>query len=822
MRIQTRVSRTLAVVLMASVTGLGVSSLAAQAIPKPDYFTYMPPGSGISLPIRQTRASAALHLFGDETSPGYRDVNPRDGIDDERNVWFLKLSERFAPWIVRHSVGFPMDLRRWLEGGQPFPMFMDVFDVSRHEPRLVRTDAIDWNDLRDRPCPAGGEASNPQVADCQLLRLLRRFAPGERPPPSPPAAEEHLSYSMYFDFPGEDPASWAREYEGTTQGAPSRKLIGYAKSFVKPFIVSLPKGPDGIERFEFVLQYWFFYPYNDAGNVHEGDMEHLNVVVTTKELWDRKPTADQIRPLIDGTVPLDQVIISRTEHYFHHWAFVTDYLKPNLYAPRADWEREAKSIKQERYGEQYRWLAARSLAYLDDKETELTLHPKVFVGGDGKGLNAILAPPSRLGRSSHGSFPFPALYKDIGPQGTGEVINTPWDIFRQPPAADAPETEKVIRYDNPARLEILPDWERVLPLMWTDPEVRRRYAWMVLPIRFGYPATKSPFAGIVKYAETGNLSIQAPSFSGGWNRVGDGEGYEYYEPHRLSATYPGSIQDNFIQSWGFLNLTLPTLVSLPPFDVAWRLIRAPFNSSNPIGSSAFYNSETVPYRFIGATIGLSRFTPPTAFMGLFGFPELYEPLLQALSGLGVGNIQSVPPTSESSTDPVYGVSLFLGRKFVSENTLRHSRNLLSQDFVLEGIPGSHQLSGELNMWEYAGSLRYNLATGGFQPFIKGGYGLSWYRIEKAKLDTTILGDGNSRWVRKPGFIENLFPNTLHLGAGFEFLPISGVGTFDWGLRLEGMLFSHNLGTKGSDNELVLTSDRRVTRWHVNVGTTISF
>ncbi|HSR14294.1 MAG TPA: hypothetical protein VLL51_00980, partial [Gemmatimonadales bacterium] len=228
----------------ALVTGLA-GSLAGQAIPKPDYFTYMPPGSGSALPTQQTRASAALHLFGDQNAPGYRDVDPRDGIDDRRNAWFMQLSERFAPWIVRHAAGFPMDFRRWLEGGQPFPMFLDVFDVSRHEPRLVRTDAIDWNDLRDQSCPAGAEETNPAIADCQLVRLLRRFAPGERPPPSAPGAEEHEAYSMYFDFPGESPATWAAEYEGTAQGEPSRKLTGYAKSFVKPFVVGLPVGPDG-------------------------------------------------------------------------------------------------------------------------------------------------------------------------------------------------------------------------------------------------------------------------------------------------------------------------------------------------------------------------------------------------------------------------------------------------------------------------------------------------------------------------------------------------------------------------------------------------
>lgn len=45
------------------------------------------------------------------------------------------------------------------------------------------------------------------------------------------------------------------------------------------------------------------------------------------------------------------------------------------------------------------------------------------------------------------------------------------------------------------------------------------------------------------------------------------------------------------------------------------------------------------------------------------------------------------------------------------------------------VPETQQtLAANLQMWEYTGSLRYNLATEGFQPFIKAGYGLSWYRL----------------------------------------------------------------------------------------------
>ena len=36
---------------------------------------------------------------------------------------------------------------------------------------------------------------------------------------------------------------------------------------------------------EIVVQYWFFYPFNDSGNRHEGDWEHINVVLNS--IWKR-------------------------------------------------------------------------------------------------------------------------------------------------------------------------------------------------------------------------------------------------------------------------------------------------------------------------------------------------------------------------------------------------------------------------------------------------------------------------------------------------------------------------------------------------------
>src|SRR5690242_7125288 len=84
---------------------------AAQAIPKPDYVTYLPRET--VLPVQAMAGNRAFHLFGDRAAAGYRDQEPRDGIDDSRERWLHVLAARFAPWMVRNAVDVAMDLRRF-------------------------------------------------------------------------------------------------------------------------------------------------------------------------------------------------------------------------------------------------------------------------------------------------------------------------------------------------------------------------------------------------------------------------------------------------------------------------------------------------------------------------------------------------------------------------------------------------------------------------------------------------------------------------------------------------------------------------------------
>src|SRR5204863_7068580 len=215
-------------------------------------------------------------------------------------------------------------------------------------PRLVGTETIEFGRLADRPCSgltANASETVDTTTDCRLQQLVARFAPEPPLVATVPRPDLDLHYVMYFDFPGEDPASWNREFEGSVHGSIARKYIGYAKAFVHPFIHDVPAPSFEAARHELVFQYWFFYPYNDAANTHEGDWEHINVVVTPRRQGPEPLTTAMMEGLLRELVPTQDFVIRRVEYYFHHWVFTVDYLTPNVYAPRADWEKEIKGLR---------------------------------------------------------------------------------------------------------------------------------------------------------------------------------------------------------------------------------------------------------------------------------------------------------------------------------------------------------------------------------------------------------------------------------------------------------------------------------------------
>lgn len=794
--------------------GLTVASATAREIPRDEYLDYVP----LQYPklVRQTDANVRLHLFGDREDPGWRDEDPRDGIDDRRNQVFQALALRFAPYMVLNTTSVPMDFRRFMDDRSSFRLFVDTWKLGGPDSELVSSMSLDWTNL------GKGPAGQPTEDDRKLLELLELFHP-ETPQDayyhqSAVRPEDELFRVLFFDFPGDGPEGWRKEYVDEVSSALPQRYVSYIKTFVHPFIHEVTDHLGRTLGYELILQYWFYYPLNDGGNNHEGDWEHINVAVAPLTRVDRLLDEASLLEILRGEHapdrPGDPLVIRRIDYYLHNKVWPIDFSSPNPYLPREEWEKQVESRPEERIGQRRIWKEIRHRVWFDDEETVLNTHPVCLIGADNKGFDALLTTPGSKNRDSHGTYPFVGMYRDIGPGGATEQLTNDFDHrrwHRETISDDRGEPVRLrrgvmVRMDRPDRIQILPDWERVAPLVRDEPAMRARWAWMLLPIRWGYPAVASPFAGVLSHTDTGNLAPVGPSYSMGWNVTKAARTFALYEPHRFSSHFPLGVQDNYHNSWGFFNLTLPTLLVLPPFDFVDRILFAPFRLVfKP--SPTFFPTETVPFRFVGleGATSVHRISEEWAAL-LFNADqagEIASRLLELDPEFAEGQ-QLSQITHDDAMGYQATLSFFMGKRFVSENTVRHSRSDLGFSVSLPTQREPFRAVGELNFWEYSGSLRYNIREGALSPFLKVGYGLSWYRIED--VITTVAGGGeqpleaaNSPWVRKPNVLkwENMWPNTLHLGAGLEWLIYKSNSPLprgiDLSMRLEVDYHHHALG-----------------------------
>ncbi len=801
--------------LIALAAVLTDTALQAQNIPRDEYIRYFP----LVHPrlVGGTAATSRLHLFGDTTAPGYVDRAPRDGIDDRRHARLMELAVMFAPNMVMHTTAFPMDFKRFGDDRSSFPLFVDTWDVAGGRNERVGEETIDVLAVASDPCltfVASGSSD-----DCRLRRLLEAFHPfnttdrrgGRRVVDEGP----DLFKILFFDFPGEDPASWRAIYEDSYSGGAPRRLRAFAKSYVHPFLHER-QGTGGTVGYELVLQFWFFYPFNDGGNDHEGDWEHMNVAVTPRAAVERLLTAEEVRAILDGRgTASDELVMKWIEFYFHHRVMTLRFDRPNVYLRGDAWEAALKRWPEERRGE--RWMATqtRRLAYLDDEETRVNTHPIGYVGADNKGWDQLIAQPGGWNRDSHGTYPFPGQYKGVGPAGATEQIKRSFDHRKFADAERTAWPTYVMPYDAAERLEILPDWERLVDPVHHEVNTRQDWSWLILPIRWGYPASESPFAGVVAHAETGNLAPPGPAHNGSWSRVAEVSGYGQYDPHRFLALFPLGVEDQLSNQLGVLNFIILPLLTLPPMDLLTRAIIGPAKAAVTGVDPQFYPTENIPFRQVGVGAGVAVHLMSKEFTELhlnrLQVAELDQRFLDAgfdttFAIIGIDELQFV----EDAVSGIFGVSLFLGRRIVSENSLRHSRSKVAFAAIAprQGTIDAFLVESELNFWEYAGSLRYNLATGGFQPYLKLGYGLSWYRLENSRTATGSSTDppepmdaSDSPWIRKPSLkgFDNIFPpNTMHGGLGFEWIPLRSVrpppGGLDLSVRVDYTMFVHRRGS----------------------------
>jgi len=330
-------------------------------------------------PLVGARA-AADSLFGpaEESERG-------DGIAESRRADLEALVRRFAPSLVLPS-GDAIRIRgRTAQLLPVHPMlFADTLRLDR-----VRAAPYQLKDFQDLPFRAMSLDSLSGLIDLGLRSQ----------------SDPELLEVWYFNFPGTKPREWwdayARFRTGPDSAAWCRPTV-----FAHPYLDELSR---------VVIQYWYFYPMNDYIANHEGDWEHINVVLSS-----------------------DRSDIEEVHYFFHS---------------------RSANLPQ------------------GNRRPEITdgTHPVVYVGGR---AYVILDYPIRLlgherNSGSHGNYPYPGEWEAVAGLGhTESVSGSGADSTRVVPHGrfQVVLTPEPSRIDYRRHPQVLREWGwLLLPVRWGFP-----------------------------------------------------------------------------------------------------------------------------------------------------------------------------------------------------------------------------------------------------------------------------------------------------------------------------------------------------------------
>ena len=368
-------SRALAGILLAAT--LASAGCASSRSPRSAYLQIIRPDQ--RPPLVGTRAETDS-LFGDAQESGRG-----DGIAETHRDSLEALVRRFTPTLV-----LPKDDAVRAQGRR--------FQLLPCDPWLL-SDTLRIDEIDAAPYQLRKFESIPlrALAPDSLARLVDSALRYQSDP-------DHLEI-WYFDFPGESPREWWREYARLRVGPDSAR-------WAEPVVWAHPY-LDGSGYV--VVQYWYCYPFNDYMSDHEGDWEHVNVVLSA-----------------------DRSSIREIHYYFHG---------RSVRLPQGD--------------------------YLP--EIQDGTHPVVYVGGR---AYLITDYPTRLlsgdhNSGSHGNYPYPgeweaaaALGHTESVAGRGQDVDrvVSYDKFR---TVLTPEANRVDYREHP---EVLRDWAPLLmPARWGFP-----------------------------------------------------------------------------------------------------------------------------------------------------------------------------------------------------------------------------------------------------------------------------------------------------------------------------------------------------------------
>ncbi len=90
--------------------------------------------------------------------------------------------------------------------------------------------------------------------------------------------------TVHFEYPGDDKTSWNSTYIGSgSKSGDNFDNTAYVNVF------------DKYDDDQFVIQYYYFYPFNDYQNNHEGDWQHITVIVSSIDATTAKLTGINYR-----------------------------------------------------------------------------------------------------------------------------------------------------------------------------------------------------------------------------------------------------------------------------------------------------------------------------------------------------------------------------------------------------------------------------------------------------------------------------------------------------------------------------------------------
>lgn len=258
-----------------------------------------------------------------------------DGIAESHRPRLEALVQKFVPTLVLpKGDNVSAGGRRFQLIPSDALLFADTLRVDR-----FRAAPYQFRDYLDIPFESVSADSLPILVENSLRYL----------------SDQYLLETWYFDFPGENPRGWWHAYARMRTGPDSAR-------WAEPTVYAHPLMDD---QGRVILQYWYFYPFNDSMGNHEGDWEHVNVVLS--------PDNSSIEEV----------------HYFFHTR--------SVHLPRGKYRPELVD----------------------------GTHPVVYVGGR---LYSVLDYPIRLiagdrNCGSHGNYPYPGEWESAAGLGHTESVS---------------------------------------------------------------------------------------------------------------------------------------------------------------------------------------------------------------------------------------------------------------------------------------------------------------------------------------------------------------------------------------------------------------